>query len=136
MPFTHQRGCGSPCNGTSRVIGSIVHGAWRSHSPASPWAQMFTVDMPPGLPLIAEGLKGHQLDGRVRQAEPRAALRGGYGVSMKLVVEGFTLGEHCVHDGREFFRNQRAGNRFAFPPLPPLELGLHFGKYRIARMAA
>ena len=31
---------------------------WRSHSPASLAAQMFTVDMPPGLPIIAEGLEG------------------------------------------------------------------------------
>ena len=40
---------------------------------------------------------------------------------MKLFVEGFTLGEHRVDDRREFFRDQRAGYRLAFAPLPPLK---------------
>ena len=52
---------------------------------------MFTVDIPPGLPIIAEGLERHQLGGRARQAGPRAALRRDYGMSMEVFVEGFAF---------------------------------------------
>ena len=89
---------------------------------------MFTVDMPLGSPIIAEGLEGHQLGGRVCQAGPRAALRGGYGMAMKLLVEGCAFRQDGVDDGREILRNQRSRNRLALSPLPALEFGFDLGE--------
>ena len=79
---------------------------------------MFTVDMPPGSPIIAEGLEGHQLGGRVCQAGPRAELHGDYGMSMELLVEGFAFRQHCVDDGGEFLGNECARDGFTLPPEP------------------
>ena len=45
---------------------------------------------------------------------------------MELFVEGFTFREHRVHDRGEFFRDERARNRFPFALLPAVELGFHF----------
>jgi len=47
-------------------------------------------------------------------------------MSMELLVEGFPFAEHHVNDRGKLLRDQRARNRFAFAPMPALELRFHF----------
>ena len=47
---------------------------------------------------------------------------------MKLFVDRFVFAQHGVDDRREFLRDQRARNRFAFAPLPPQEFAFDFGE--------
>ena len=66
MVFTYLRDGSSIFYGTSGDIGSIVHVRVAIAQSYEPMRSDVTVAMPLGLPIIAEGLDGHQLGGRVR----------------------------------------------------------------------
>jgi hypothetical protein len=80
------------------------------------------------LPNQGFDARRRQLGGRACQAGPPPGFRAGQLESTKASIERLQSGEHVVNNGAELLGDERARDRFSFPPHEATILRLDFGE--------